>query len=80
MMRRSFWFGLGVFTGVYGTRYVKDKAKSAASQLSPAQVASDIYDGAVWLVNQAVEIVRNLRRDDTVVHQSNEGQVYVSQE
>ena len=80
MKRRLSWFVLGAFAGVYGTRYLKNKAKTATSQLSPSQVASDIYDGAVWLVNQAVEIVQNLRSDDTVVHQSNEGQVYISQE
>lgn len=80
MRRRLFWFVLGVFGGVYGTRYVKNKAKSAANQLSPSQVASDIYDGAVRLFNQASEIVRNLRTNDTTVHQSNEGQVYISHE
>lgn len=80
MRRRLFWFVLGVFGGVYGTRYVKNKAKSAANQLSPSQVASDIYDGAVRLFNQAAEIVQNLRTNDTTVHQSNEGQVYISHE
>lgn len=80
MRRRLFWFVLGIFSGVYGTRYVKTKAKNAANQLSPSQVASDIYDGAVWLFNQAVEIIQNLRSDDTTVHQSNEGQVYISHE
>lgn len=80
MRRRLFWFVLGVFGGVYGTRYVKNKAKSAANQLSPSQVASDIYDGAVRLFNQASEIVQNLRTNDTTVHQSNEGQVYISHE
>ena len=80
MRRRLFWFVLGVFGGVYGTRYIKNKAKSAANQLSPSQVASDICDGAVWLFNQASEIVQNLRTKDTTVHQSNEGQVYISHE
>ena len=80
MRRRLFWFVLGVFGGVYGTRYVKNKAKSAANQLSPSQVASDIFDGAVRLFNQASEIVQNLRTKDTTVHQSNEGQVYISHE
>jgi len=80
MRSRLFWFVLGVFGGVYGTRYVKNKAKSAASQLSPSQVASDVFDGAVWLFNQAVEIVQNLRNDDTTARQSNEGQVYISHE
>ena len=80
MSRRLFWFVLGVFGGVYGARYVKSKAKNAASQLSPSKVASDLFDGAIWLFNQAVEVVQNLRNDDSAAHQSNEGRVYISHE
>jgi len=80
MMKRIFWFGVGVVAGVFGSRYVKSKAKSAVSQLSPSQVASDLYDGALWLVNQGVEFVNNLRSDDNEAEQSNEGQVYVNRE
>ena len=50
-----FWFILG-FSVACTERAARSKAKMP-QQLSP-QVASDIYDGAIWLVNQAVEIVQ----------------------
>lgn len=78
MMKRIFWFSVGVVAGVFGSRYVKNKAKSAASQLTPSQVASDLYDGALWLINQGVEFVNNLRGDKP--EQTNEGQVYINRE
>ena len=64
MMKRLFWFALGAVVGIFGLRYVKEKARDAADQLTPAQIATDIFDGAVKLVNQGIEIVRNLRSDD----------------
>jgi hypothetical protein len=65
MMKRLFWFSMGVLAGVFGWRYVKEKARDAASQITPAQVASDLYDGAVKLATQGAEIVRNLRAKDS---------------
>ena len=65
MMKRLFCFSMGVMAGVFGWRYVKDKARDAASQITPAQVASDLYDGAVKLASQGAEIVRNLRAKDS---------------
>ena len=65
MMKRLFWFSMGVLAGVFGWRYVKVKARDAASQITPAQVASDLYDSAVKLATQGVEIVRNLRAKDS---------------
>ncbi len=79
-MKRMFWFVVGFTAGVFGSRYVKSKAKSAASQMSPSQVASDLYDGALWLVNQGVEFVNNMRSDINESEQSNEGQVYINRE
>jgi hypothetical protein len=63
MLKRLFWFVLGAAAGIFGLRYVKEKARDAADQLTPTQIASDIFDGAVKLVNQGIEIVRNLRAD-----------------
>ena len=63
MTKRLFWFALGAVAGIFGLRYVKEKARDAADQLTPAQIATDIFDGAVKLVNQGIEIVRNLRSD-----------------
>jgi hypothetical protein len=70
MMKRLFWFSMGVLACVFGWRYVKEKARDAASQITPAQVASDLYDGAVKLATQGAEIVRNLRaKDSSFVHE-----------
>ena len=65
MMKRLFWFSMGVLAGIFGWRYTKEKARDAASRITLAQVASDLYDGAVKLANQGVGIVRNLRVKDS---------------
>jgi hypothetical protein len=70
MIRRLFWFTLGMFAGIFGWRYAKEKAKDAASQITFAEVASDVLSGVVKLVNQGFEIIRNLRAEDSsLVHQ-----------
>ena len=70
MIKRLFWFTLGMFAGVFGWRYAKEKARDAASQITLAEVASDIYSGVAKLANQGYEIVRNLRAEDSsLVHQ-----------
>ena len=68
MMKRLFWFVLGAFAGVFGVRYAKNKARVAAEQLTPAQIAADVLEGAVKLAQQGMEIVRNLRKDEEVIH------------
>jgi hypothetical protein len=70
MIKRLFWFTLGMFAGIFGWRYAKEKAKDAASQITFAEVASDVLLGVVKLVNQGFEIIRNLRAEDSsLVHQ-----------
>ena len=39
-----------------------------AEQLTPAQIAADVLEGAVKLAQQGMEIVRNLRKDEEVIH------------
>jgi len=69
MFKRLFWFTLGMFAGVFGWRYAKEKAKDAASQITFAEVASDVVSGVVKLAIQGLEIVRNLRAEDSsLVH------------
>ncbi len=65
MMKRLFWFTLGMFAGVIGWRYAKEKARDAASQITLADVASDVYSGVAKLANQGYEMVRNLRAEDS---------------
>ena len=67
MMKRLFWFVLGAFAGVFGVRYAKNKARAAADQLTPAQIAADLFEGATKLVKQVIDIVRNLRDDEEVI-------------
>ena len=67
MMKRLFWFVLGAFAGVFGVRYAKNKARAAADQLTPAQIAADLFEGATKLVKQGIDIVRNLRDDEEVI-------------
>jgi hypothetical protein len=70
MIKRLFWFTLGMMAGVFGWRYAKEKARDAASQITFAEVASDVLSGIVKLANQGFEIVRNLRAEDSgFVHQ-----------
>lgn len=79
MLKRLFWFVLGAAAGIFGLRYVKEKARDAADRFTPTQIASDIFDGAVKLVNQGIEIVRNLRAD-TVETSTSESDVIFNQD
>jgi hypothetical protein len=36
--------------------------------LTPGQIAADVLEGAVKLAQQGMEIVRNLRKDEEVIH------------
>lgn len=67
MMKRLFWFVLGAFAGVFGVRYAKNKARAAADQLTPTQIAADLFEGATKLVKQGIDIVRNLRDNEEVI-------------
>lgn len=70
MIKRLFWFILGMFAGVVGWRYAKEKARDAASQITLTEVVSDICSGVAKLANQGYEMVRNLRAEDSsLVHQ-----------
>jgi hypothetical protein len=80
MMKRLFWFVLGAIAGIFGLRYAKNKARDAAEQMTPAQIASDIFDGAVKLVNQGIEIVRNLRSEGDFETSSSERDVLFNQD
>ena len=68
MMKRVFWFVLGAFAGVFGVRYAKNKAREAAEQLTPGQIAADVLEGAMKLAQQGMEMVRNLRKDEEIIH------------
>ena len=65
MTKRLFWFVMGALAGIFGLRYMKEKAKQATSQLTPAQLANDLYDGVVKVAKQGIEILRNLSQGET---------------
>ena len=67
-MKRLIWFVIGAFAGVFGVRYAKNKAREAAEQLTPGQIAADVLEGAMKLAQQGMEMVRNLRKDEEIIH------------
>ena len=65
MMKRLFWFVMGVLAGIFGLRYAKNKAKDAADEFNVADLATNIFGLLVKLVNYVVDLVREvLAKDD----------------
>lgn len=65
MIKRLFWFVMGVLAGIFGLRYAKNKAKSAADEFSVADLATDIFGLLVKFVNYVIDLVREvLARND----------------
>ncbi len=65
MMKRLFWFVMGVLAGIFGLRYAKNKAKDAADEFNVVDLATDIFGLLVKLVNYVVDLVREvLAKDD----------------
>ena len=60
MMKRLFWFVMGVLAGIFGLRYAKNKAKDATDEFSVADLATDIFGLLVKLVNYVVDLVREV--------------------
>lgn len=58
MFKRLFWFTLGVVAGIFGLRYAKDKARSAADDFSVGDLISDIFGLVVKFVTYVVEVIR----------------------
>lgn len=56
MFRRVFWFGLGVFAGVYGTAWVKRKATELGERITLASVIQAVTDVAKFLIDKLLEI------------------------
>lgn len=78
MIKRLFWFVLGVVAGVAGVRYLKDKARRAADEFSLESVIEDLVDGATAAARQVSEIARNLVVKDDSRRPSRDADVFVS--
>lgn len=60
MMKRLFWFTMGVLAGILGLRYAKDKAKTAADDFRVADLAADVFGMIVKLVKYVIDLVREV--------------------
>lgn len=78
MIKRLFWFALGVVAGIAGVRYLKDKARRAADEFSIESVLEDLVDGATAAAKQVVDIARNLIAKDDTHRPSHDADVFVS--
>jgi hypothetical protein len=78
MMKRMFWFVLGMVAGVVGVRYAKDKARQAKDDFSIESVVSDLSEQLYAAVKQAVEILRNLLEKDDAHRSSRDADVFMS--
>jgi hypothetical protein len=56
VMRRMFWFVLGVISGVSGVLWVRRKAIAAAEKMTPSAILSVLIDSAKSLVTRLVAL------------------------
>lgn len=59
MVRRLFWFVLGAAVGLLGAQYLRSRGREGS--LGAGQIANDLFDGAVRLVERAGEMVGDRR-------------------
>lgn len=56
VMRRLFWFVLGVICGVTGVFWVRRKAIAAAEKMTPSAILSVLIDSAKSLVTRLIAL------------------------
>lgn len=78
MIKRLFWFVLGVVAGVVGVRYVKGKTRDAIADLSIESVAADLVAWSSKALKQIEEIIGNLIRSESGQRSSQDADVFVS--
>jgi len=59
MIRRWWWFALGVALGVVGVLYLRRRGRDGGVGTAP--LVADLFDGAVRLVEKAGEVVGDRR-------------------
>ena len=57
MMRRLFWFLLGVVAGITGMKWMRRKAGEIAEKLTPAAVFETLVDLVKLVVRKIFELV-----------------------
>lgn len=65
MMRRFFWFMLGVVAGITGMKWMRRKAGEIAEKLTPTAVFETLVDLVKLVVRKIFELVEN--RDPPVL-------------
>lgn len=78
MIKRLFWFALGVVAGIVGLRYAKEKAREATSGFRVETVLNDLATWSSNALKQVEEIVRNVVARDGAERSANEADVFVS--
>lgn len=66
VMRRMFWFVLGVITGVTGVLWVRRKAIEAAEKMTPSAILSVLIDSAKSLISRLIALYSKSDVIDTV--------------
>lgn len=56
MMKRLFWFCLGVVTGATGLMWARRKAIAAAEKITPSAILSVLIDSAKTLVTRLIAL------------------------
>jgi hypothetical protein len=59
MMRRFFWFMLGVVAGITGMKWMRRKAGEIAEKLTPTAVFETLVDLVKLVVRKIFELVEN---------------------
>lgn len=57
MIRRLFWFTLGVFTGAYGIVQARKKAGEIAEHLTPSAVLNAVLDLLTALTRRVIDLI-----------------------
>ena len=56
MMKRLFWFSLGVVTGATGLMWARRKAIAAAEKITPSAILTVLIDSAKSLVTRLIAL------------------------
>lgn len=58
MMRRLFWFALGVVSGAYGVLWVRQKATAIGEKLTLSAILHAVLDAVKFLLDKLIELLK----------------------